>query len=231
MKKTIGVAVLVMLVNSVVLLSENRALATDTTTSSGNLMVTATINGKLQPFGSPWAANVAGVQSISDPHPDTSVPKTMLGTEADTQFGRGTVSGFSQANLDDTTTSGVPDFQTVINRMVSSGSGTTRVNQLQTQINQTQGQAGYTFNDKFGVTSITDSAGNMVGQASGTLVQTIQQATSTGVRTLTCTETFTVQQNRDPVTGALVFYSDGSAAVTSTITTKSGDGCPQMPGH
>jgi hypothetical protein len=152
---------------------------------------TATASASNQVNFTPWRMNPALMTSISDPHPDTSFPQTMSGTQADTQFGRNVVSGFSQASLDSTTTSVVPNFQSVINRINSTPSGTSRLNQLQTQIHQNQSQVGYIFDNNFGITSMTDSAGNLIGQATGTFIQTRQEVVPGGTQTTTCTGTFT----------------------------------------
>ncbi|MHB8482133.1 MAG: hypothetical protein ACYDBV_05260 [Nitrospiria bacterium] len=154
---------------------------------------TATASIRNQVNFTPWRADILPGRSISDPHPDTSFPQTMSGTEADTQFGRNVPSGSSQVGLlDVTTTSGVGDFQSVINRMNSTASGTSRLNQLQTQINQNMSQAGYIFNNKFSITSMTDSSGNLIGQANGNFTGTQTFVDGTGqLKTTTCTGTFT----------------------------------------
>ena len=189
---------------------------------------TATVSGTNQVNFTPWRMNPALMSSISDPHPDTSFPQTMSGTQSDTQFGRNVVSGFSQAELDLTTTSVVPGFQSVINRINSTPSGTSRLNQLQTQIHQNQSQVGYIFDNKFGITSMTDSAGNLIGQANGTFIQTRQEVVPGGVQTTTCVGTFTVEQVVDASTGKPLFNSDGSAVINYTNTSGTNKG--QGPG-
>jgi hypothetical protein len=152
----------------------------------------ATVAGTHQVNFTPWRMDSSLMASSSDPHPDTFFPQTMSGTQADTQFGRNLASGFSQVSLLDVkTTSGVAGFQSVVNRMNSAPSGTSRLNQLQTQINQDMSQAGYVFNNKFGISSITDSSGNLVGQANGNFIQTRQDVVPGGVQTTTCAGTFT----------------------------------------
>lgn len=151
---------------------------------------TATISGNNQIDFSPWAINGRLITSINDPHPDTSFPQGLNGTEADTEFGKNVPNGFSQVSLlDATVSSGVEDFQTVVNRITSTPSGTSRLNQLQTQIYQNQAIAGYIFNDNFSISSMTDSSGNY--QATGNFVQTRQDLVNGAVVTTTCMGTFT----------------------------------------
>ncbi len=137
----------------------------------------------------PWRVNPALMTSAADPHPDTLVPRTMTGTQADTQFGRNLPADFSQGNFDATTESGVGDFQSVVNRINTSNSASGRVSQLQSQINQNQSQAGYVFDVKFGITSTSDASGNY--QAAGNFIQTRTEFIPGGTQTTTCLGTFT----------------------------------------
>jgi hypothetical protein len=175
---------------------------------------TATVTNTGATNLSQWPHEV--MSSPSDPHPDTSLPHSMTGTTVDTQFGRGLPFGFSQIGLlDATTTSGVPGFQSVVSRMNSTASGTSRLNQLQTQIHQNQAAAGYIFDDKFGVNSMTDAAGNLIGQAAGNFIQTRQEIVPGGTQTTTCAGTFTW----DPENGFTL--TSGTAQGTgSRCTTK-----------
>lgn len=154
---------------------------------------TGTVSALNQVNTSPWGMDPSRMSASSDPHPDTSAPQSMTGTMADTQFGRGVPSGSSQVKLlDATTVTRTGDFQSVVNRISSTGSVTGRINQLQTQINQNQSQAGYIFDEKFGITSVTDGSGNLVGQATGTFVGTMTENQGGGkIGTVTCTGTFT----------------------------------------
>jgi hypothetical protein len=176
--------------------------------------ITATTSATNQVNFSPWAINGHLISGYSDPHPDTSVPQGLSGTEADSEFGRNVPTGFSQVDLlDATVTSSVPGFQSVLNRITSTPSGTSRLNQLQTQIYQNQATGGYTFRDNFGISSMTDSSGNYL--ASGTFVQTRQDLVSGVVYTTTCVGTFT----SDPVKGYTL--TSGTAEGTgSGCTTK-----------
>ncbi|MBI3605766.1 MAG: hypothetical protein HY202_07060 [Nitrospirae bacterium] len=140
----------------------------------------------------PWGMDGAQMSSNTDPHPETVLPRSITGTTVDTQFGRDLPSGFSQIGLlDATTTSGIAGFQSVVTRMNSTASGTSRLNQLQTQIYQNQAAAGYIFDNKFGVNSMTDATGNLIGQAAGNFIQTRQEIVPGGTQTTTCAGTYT----------------------------------------
>jgi hypothetical protein len=208
--------------------------ATDTGTVSANLQVHVQ-QGPTTPRADPgvFGMYAGSTTSNADPRPggpeSTSFPLTMSGTEADTQFGRGTVSGFSEASIDQTTPTVNGDFQSVVNRMNSSGAGSSRVNQLQTQIHQNQAQAGYIFDNNFSVTSVTDQAGNMVGQAKVKYIRTYQEVVGGIVRTTTCVGGGVSERalNSD---GTPAFYSDGTPKFTYTNTDGtnsgiSGSGC------
>ncbi|MBI1820704.1 MAG: hypothetical protein HYR79_03245 [Nitrospirae bacterium] len=190
---------------------------------------TATVAGTSRVNFTPWRAPILPGRKETDPHPDTSFPQTVSGTQADTQFGRNLPQGFSQVGLlDVTVSSGVGDFQNVINRINSTPSGTSRVNQLQTEINQNQSQAGYIFNNKFSITSMTDSSGNLIGQANGNFIQTRQDLVAGAVQTTTCVGTFTTEPVLDLVTGKQMFDSAGRALMNYTNT--SGTNTGQGPG-
>jgi len=172
---------------------------------------TGTVSALNQVNASIWRIDPNQMSGTSDPHPETIVPETMIGTMADTQFGRNVPSGFNQVNLlDQTVSSRVGDFQSVVNRMNSTPSNTGRINQLQTQINQKQLQASYIFDEKFGITSVTDGSGNLVGQALGTYIGTMTEYDGKKVVTVTCRGTFTydltdgyTQTSGPPSTGLL----------------------------
>lgn len=184
---------------------------------------TATASAVTQTNFSPWRVDTTGLTGPDSPHPDTSFPLTMSGTQADTQFGRGVVSGFSEGAVDGTVSQGASnEFQSFLNRFTSTGSPTSRVNQLQTQIHLNQGA--YTFDDKFGITSTTNGAGNLVGQANGKFILTYQDLSSGAPRTIVCTGTFTAQQAVNPATGAPAFNPDGSAQIIYTQTSGIGNG-------
>ena len=152
---------------------------------------TATISANNQVDFSPWGINGRLITAYADPHPDTSFPQGLIGTEADTEFGRNVPTGFSQVSslIDKTVTSDLEDFQIVVNRITSTVSGTSRLNQLQTQIYQNQAMAGYIFNDNFSISAMTDSSGNY--QATGTFIETRQDLVAGAVYTTTCVGTFT----------------------------------------
>ncbi|MBI1824489.1 MAG: hypothetical protein HY200_03415 [Nitrospirae bacterium] len=210
------------------------AYSADTATVTGNIQLHTQQNPTNRtPDTGPFGMDAHMLSNVSDPHPDTRVPLTMIGTQADTQSGRNVSSGFSEASLDQTESSSVPDFQTVINRITSSGSASARVHQLQTQIhlNQTQGTGpgAFTFDDKFSVTSVTDRSGNMVGQANGNYILTYQEVVGGVVKTTTCNGTFISQPVLDS-SGKQLFDSEGRAVTqytnTSGVTNSvTGPGC------
>jgi hypothetical protein len=183
--------------------------------SSAYAAETASVSGLNKINSIPWRMDSDLMSSLTDLHPDTFFPQTMTGSQADTQFGRNLPAGFSQVGLlDATTTSGVGDFQSVVNRMNSTASGTSRLNQLQTVINQNMAQAGYIFNNRFGVNSMTDSSGNLVGQANGNFIQTRTEVVPGGTQTTTCAGTFTYDAENGYTLNSGTAQGTGSGCTT-----------------